>query len=146
MADIPPAYWASTNKKSCHSRSGDGSLNYQLLRKHHNNSPSSYADEYPKDLTPAMTTLQPRPPYSAEELKVLYPEGLELQLVQVLLRHGERSPVSARFQNAGLNAFVYMHLQPLPESCATSCVAMPPLMQIRRSYANAIPSSGPIVQ
>lgn len=60
-----------------------------------------------------MTTLQPRPAYSAEELKALYPEGLELQLVQVLLRHGERSPVSARFQNAGLNAFVNM---PLP-SC-----------------------------
>lgn len=52
-----------------------------------------------------MTTLQPREPYSQEELKKLYPEGLQLQLVQVLLRHGERSPVSARFQNAGLGAF-----------------------------------------
>jgi acid phosphatase len=52
-----------------------------------------------------MTTLQPRAPYSQEELKKLYPEGLQLQLVQVLLRHGERSPVSARFQNAGLGAF-----------------------------------------
>ncbi|CAG8975438.1 hypothetical protein HYALB_00010385 [Hymenoscyphus albidus] len=51
-----------------------------------------------------MTSLQPRPPYSTEELKALYPESLELQLVQVLLRHGERSPVSARFQNAGLHA------------------------------------------
>jgi acid phosphatase len=53
-----------------------------------------------------MATLQPRPPYSPEELKALYPTGLELQLVQVLLRHGERSPVSARFQNAGLAPFV----------------------------------------
>ncbi|KAF8863837.1 histidine acid phosphatase-like protein [Acephala macrosclerotiorum] len=52
-----------------------------------------------------MTTLQPRGPYSQEELRKLYPSGLELQLVQVLLRHGERSPVSARFQNAGLPAF-----------------------------------------
>lgn len=52
-----------------------------------------------------MTTLQPRGPYSSEELRSLYPQGLQLQLVQVLLRHGERSPVSARFQNAGLGAF-----------------------------------------
>jgi acid phosphatase len=52
-----------------------------------------------------MTTLQPRKPYSQEELKALYPEGLQLLLVQILLRHGERSPVSARFQNAGLGAF-----------------------------------------
>jgi acid phosphatase len=52
-----------------------------------------------------MTTLTPRSPYSQEELRVLYPAGLELQLVQVLMRHGERSPVSARFQNAGLPAF-----------------------------------------
>jgi acid phosphatase len=52
-----------------------------------------------------MTTLLPRGPYSQEELRKLYPEGLQLQLVQVLLRHGERSPVSARFQNAGLRPF-----------------------------------------
>ena len=52
-----------------------------------------------------MTTLQPRAPYTQEELRKLYPEGLQLQFVQILLRHGERSPVSARFQNAGLGAF-----------------------------------------
>ncbi|KAH8815838.1 histidine acid phosphatase-like protein [Xylogone sp. PMI_703] len=52
-----------------------------------------------------MASLEPRGPYSNEELKKLYPEGLQLQLVQVLLRHGERSPVSARFQNAGLAPF-----------------------------------------
>lgn len=52
-----------------------------------------------------MTTFVPRSPYSEEELRKLYPEGLQLQLVQVLLRHGERSPVSARFQNAGLAAY-----------------------------------------
>jgi len=52
-----------------------------------------------------MTTLRPRGPYTPEEIKRLYPEGLQLQLVQVLLRHGERSPVSARFQKAGLGAF-----------------------------------------
>lgn len=52
-----------------------------------------------------MSTLRPRPPYTDEELQKLYPPGLELQLVQILLRHGERTPVSARFQNAGLPAF-----------------------------------------
>ncbi|KAI1504158.1 putative acid phosphatase [Biscogniauxia marginata] len=52
-----------------------------------------------------MTSLSPRPPYTPDELKALYPADLELQLVQILLRHGERSPVSARFQNAGLPAF-----------------------------------------
>ncbi|KAI0408797.1 histidine phosphatase superfamily [Xylaria palmicola] len=52
-----------------------------------------------------MTTLVPRPPYSEDELRSLYPANLELQLVQILLRHGERTPVSARFQNAGLPTF-----------------------------------------
>ncbi|KAK5654175.1 hypothetical protein OQA88_7606 [Cercophora sp. LCS_1] len=52
-----------------------------------------------------MTTLIPRKPYTDEELRKLYPEGLELQLVQILMRHGERTPVSARFQNTGLKAF-----------------------------------------
>jgi hypothetical protein len=46
-----------------------------------------------------MTTLQHREPYSQAELDQLYPKILQLELVQVLLRHGERSPVSARFQN-----------------------------------------------
>ncbi|KAF1954784.1 phosphoglycerate mutase-like protein [Byssothecium circinans] len=49
-----------------------------------------------------MTTFVPRPPYTKEELSRLYPQELELQLVQVLLRHGERSPVSPRFQSTGL--------------------------------------------
>lgn len=52
-----------------------------------------------------MTTLQPRKPYTEEELRKLYPDGLELQQVQILLRHGERTPVSPRFQNAGLPAY-----------------------------------------
>ena len=30
------------------------------------------------------TSLQPRDPYSQEELRRLYPEGLELQLVQIV--------------------------------------------------------------
>ncbi|PGG95805.1 hypothetical protein AJ79_09865 [Helicocarpus griseus UAMH5409] len=34
-----------------------------------------------------MTTLVPREPYSKEELHKLYPENLQLQLVQVILRH-----------------------------------------------------------
>lgn len=52
-----------------------------------------------------MTSLQPRPPYTDAELQKLYPSNLELQLVQILLRHGERTPVSPRFQNAGVPAF-----------------------------------------
>jgi acid phosphatase len=52
-----------------------------------------------------MTTLVPRAPYTDDELNKLYPPSLTLQLVQILLRHGERSPVSARFQNAGLAPF-----------------------------------------
>ncbi|KAF1996356.1 phosphoglycerate mutase-like protein [Amniculicola lignicola CBS 123094] len=52
-----------------------------------------------------MTTFVPRKPYSPEELAQLYPKELELQLVQVLLRHGERTPVSPRFQNTGLQAY-----------------------------------------
>ncbi|KAF2714876.1 phosphoglycerate mutase-like protein [Pleomassaria siparia CBS 279.74] len=52
-----------------------------------------------------MTTHQPRKPYTSEELAQLYPSSLELQLVQVLLRHGERSPVSPRFQNTGLRPY-----------------------------------------
>ncbi|KAF9883500.1 hypothetical protein FE257_003414 [Aspergillus nanangensis] len=46
-----------------------------------------------------MTSLKPREPYSQEELDQLYPRELKLQLVQVFLRHGERTPVSSRFQN-----------------------------------------------
>lgn len=49
-----------------------------------------------------MTTLVPLEPYTQRELEKLYPPHLELRLVQILLRHGERAPVSARFQNAGL--------------------------------------------
>jgi len=53
-----------------------------------------------------MTTLEPSPAYTLEELDTLYPKNLELRLVQVLLRHGERAPVSARFGNAGLRPYV----------------------------------------
>ncbi|KAF6806826.1 histidine acid phosphatase [Colletotrichum sojae] len=49
-----------------------------------------------------MTTLVPRQPYTDAELRQLYPPQLKLQLVQILLRHGERTPVNARFQNTGL--------------------------------------------
>lgn len=46
-----------------------------------------------------MTSLVPRAPYTREELATLYPSDLELQQVQVILRHGERTPVNARFKN-----------------------------------------------
>ncbi|RDW90232.1 putative acid phosphatase [Aspergillus mulundensis] len=49
-----------------------------------------------------MTTLIPHAPYSQDEIDKLYPKELKLQLVQVFLRHGERTPVSSRFENAGL--------------------------------------------
>ncbi|KAI1819326.1 histidine acid phosphatase [Xylaria intraflava] len=52
-----------------------------------------------------MTSLVPRPPYNEHELRALYPSNLELQQVQVLLRHGERTPITPRFRNAGLPAF-----------------------------------------
>jgi acid phosphatase len=48
-----------------------------------------------------MASFVPRKPYSQDELDKLYPKELELRLVQVLLRHGERAPVSVRFQNVG---------------------------------------------
>lgn len=51
----------------------------------------------------AMSTLQPRPPYTDSELRELYPKQLELSLVQIILRHGERAPTSVRFQNTGLS-------------------------------------------
>lgn len=52
-----------------------------------------------------MTSLTPRQPYTPDELERLYPPQLQLQLVQIFLRHGERTPVSARFQKAGLAAY-----------------------------------------
>ncbi|KAL7267737.1 hypothetical protein RUND412_009660 [Rhizina undulata] len=52
-----------------------------------------------------MTTLEVRPPYTPEELKKLYPKELQLHFVQVIFRHGERTPINPRFQNAGLPAF-----------------------------------------
>lgn len=52
-----------------------------------------------------MSTHHPPPPYTPDQLQSLYPPNLDLQLVQVLLRHGERTPVNARFANTGLGAF-----------------------------------------
>lgn len=52
-----------------------------------------------------MTTLDPRPPYNDDELTKLYPRSLELQQVQIWLRHGERTPVNARFKNTGLSPY-----------------------------------------
>lgn len=52
-----------------------------------------------------MSTFEPRSPYSDSELAALYPPQLQLQLVQVLLRHGERTPITARFQSTGLAPF-----------------------------------------
>lgn len=46
-----------------------------------------------------MASLQRRGPYSPEELTSLYPPSLQLHFVQIVARHGERTPVRARFQN-----------------------------------------------
>lgn len=43
-----------------------------------------------------MTTLNPRPAYSDNELMELYPSNLQLEQVQILHRHGERTPVGPR--------------------------------------------------
>ncbi|KAF2717299.1 phosphoglycerate mutase-like protein [Polychaeton citri CBS 116435] len=50
-------------------------------------------------------TQKPREPYTTEELSRLYPQDLELQQVQIVLRHGERTPVNSRFKNAGLPTY-----------------------------------------
>ncbi|KHJ36282.1 putative histidine acid phosphatase [Erysiphe necator] len=52
-----------------------------------------------------MATLQPRDPYTVDELKKLYPSNLKLQQVQVFHRHGERTPTGPRFENIGLPKF-----------------------------------------
>ncbi|KAK4202693.1 histidine phosphatase superfamily [Triangularia verruculosa] len=52
-----------------------------------------------------MSSLKPRAPYTDAELQKLYPANLDLQLVQILMRHGERTPITARFPNTGLPAF-----------------------------------------
>lgn len=53
-----------------------------------------------------MTTLTPRTPYTKQELATLYPSDLELQQVQVILRHGERTPVNSRFKNVRMNSSI----------------------------------------
>ncbi|KAJ4153399.1 hypothetical protein LMH87_009887 [Akanthomyces muscarius] len=50
-------------------------------------------------------SLEPRPAYTPDELGRLYPSPLRLQQVQVLMRHGERTPVTNRFASAGLPEF-----------------------------------------
>jgi acid phosphatase len=57
-----------------------------------------------------MTTHTPRAPYSPEELATLYPSQLELQQVQVILRHGERTPVNARFKNVSFSYSLFFFL------------------------------------
>lgn len=52
-----------------------------------------------------MTSHVPRPPYNEAELASLYPANLQLQQVQILLRHGERTPVKTRFTNAGVPVY-----------------------------------------
>jgi len=97
------------------------------------------------NFNPKMTTLQPRGPYSQDELKKLYPEGLQLQLVQVLLRHGERSPVSARFQNAGLQPFWPYCAVARQMSSATFAEGKWTAMQWRRRMETFGLDDGPVI-
>ncbi|KAK9469846.1 histidine phosphatase superfamily [Lipomyces arxii] len=53
-----------------------------------------------------MTASREFPPLPTQsQLKKLYPTDLELVNVQILFRHGERTPVRARFQTWGLQPF-----------------------------------------
>ena len=52
-----------------------------------------------------MTSLPPPRQYTVEELSSLYPAQFRLHHVQVLLRHGERTPVRTRFEHLGIPKF-----------------------------------------
>ncbi|KAK0118841.1 hypothetical protein ONS96_011923 [Cadophora gregata f. sp. sojae] len=52
-----------------------------------------------------MAQSPPSMSYFDSRLQNLYPSNLKLHQVQVFLRHGERTPTSARFENTGLPAF-----------------------------------------
>ncbi|KAI0436078.1 putative acid phosphatase [Xylaria telfairii] len=57
-------------------------------------------------ITPVHTMIPSKPPaYTPEELRELYPNELQLKQVFVFIRHGERTPTSARFHHIGLNPF-----------------------------------------
>ena len=93
-----------------------------------------------------MTTLQPRPPYTEAELARLYPKDMELQQVQILLRHGERTPVSARFKNAGLPAYwPYCHAANAMRSVVLEADASWDHMKWKRRLENLGPGDIPIL-
>ncbi|KAK9462769.1 histidine phosphatase superfamily [Lipomyces oligophaga] len=84
-----------------------------------------------------------------EELKALYPDDLELIQVQVLFRHGERTPVRARFQTWGLQPF--WPFCKIAERFVQSIVTYPnadvtPFEYVRRleSVANHLPKNIPV--
>ncbi|KAK4180013.1 histidine phosphatase superfamily [Triangularia setosa] len=88
-----------------------------------------------------MSTLSPQPPLTDAELQKLYPPNLDLQLVQILMRHGERTPVSPRFQNTGLAPFwpycssvrqiTSTILSPVPSSVTTTTTSEPYLSTLQ---------------
>ncbi|KAK0748737.1 histidine phosphatase superfamily [Apiosordaria backusii] len=71
-----------------------------------------------------MSSLTPRPPYTDAELQKLYPPNLDLHLVQILMRHGERTPVNARFQNTGLPPF-WPYCSPVRQLTSTILSPLP---------------------
>ncbi|KAH0495773.1 hypothetical protein TgHK011_009304 [Trichoderma gracile] len=90
-----------------------------------------------------MTTLTPRPPYSDAELASLYPPSLHLQQVQILLRHGERTP---RFRSAVLTPSLPDPSSPQSPSSSPSTFSE---LQWRRRLESfgpndaAVPATGP---
>jgi hypothetical protein len=53
-----------------------------------------------------MTTFNPPPPYTADELKRLYPSLLELRQVQIIFRHG-----ALQLLQAQSTAFLTLEIQ-----------------------------------
>ncbi|KAJ6785032.1 hypothetical protein PWT90_05881 [Aphanocladium album] len=81
-----------------HARKPDGRLDRF-------NTPSIRIGHLNKEHKKKNMSVEPRPAYTADELARLYPSPLRLQQVQVLMRHGERTPVGNRFGNVGLPEF-----------------------------------------
>ena len=81
-----------------------------------------------------MTSLEPRPPYTPEEIQRLYPSSLQLKLVQVIFRHGTSPHLCS--------------LSPLASVLAILCVGLERLLirrhwyLSRRTYTSRITISG----
>ncbi|KAK7202670.1 histidine phosphatase superfamily [Myxozyma melibiosi] len=101
-------------------------------------------------MTDHMPVSRDFPPFpSPDEIKKLYPSNLELLQVQVLFRHGERTPVRARFQTWGLQPF--WPFCKIAERFTQTIVSFPneaatPFEYVRRleSVARELPKNVPV--